>query len=92
MKKSDILGAMRTFAEIKKRFFWHDNIEAVKKFIRASEKCQLAKQFGNMRSSIEEMKSIPICDLFYRVAMDTVGPLPKTIIGNKYVLIAINHY
>jgi hypothetical protein len=45
-----------------------------------------------MRSGIEEMKNIPICDLFYCVAMDIVWPLPKTIIGNKYVIIAIDHY
>jgi len=45
-----------------------------------------------MKFDIEEMKSIPICNLFYHVAMDIVGPLPETIDGNKYVLVAINHY
>ncbi len=38
------------------------------------------------------MKSIPIYDLFYRVALDTAGPLPKTESGNKYILVAIDHY
>jgi transposase InsO family protein len=85
-------GEMRTLVEVKKRFFWHDKIEFIKKFIKTCEKCQLAKQSGNMRSSIEEMKSIPICNLFYCVAMDTFGPLPETINGNKYVLVAIDHY
>jgi len=77
---------------VKKRFFWHDRIEAVKKFISACDKCQLAKQFGNMRSGIEEMKNIPICDLFYHVALDTVRPLLETTNGNKYVLVVIDHY
>jgi hypothetical protein len=45
-----------------------------------------------MKFGIEEMKSIPICDLFYRVAMDITGPLLKTTNGNKYVLVAIDHY
>ncbi len=45
-----------------------------------------------MKFDIEEMKNIPICDLFYRVAMDTIGPLLETIDGNKYVLVAIDHY
>ncbi len=31
-------GAMWTFAEVKKRFFWHDRIE-VKKFISVCDKC-----------------------------------------------------
>jgi hypothetical protein len=32
-------GAMRTFTEVKKRFFWHDRIVAVKKFISVCDKC-----------------------------------------------------
>ncbi len=45
-----------------------------------------------MRFEDEEMKSIPICELFYKVALDTVGPLPKTKLGNKYILVHIDHY
>jgi hypothetical protein len=32
-------GEMQTFAEVKKRFFWHDRTKFVKKFIRTCEKC-----------------------------------------------------
>jgi hypothetical protein len=45
-----------------------------------------------MRFGIKEMKSIPLCDLFYRVALDTNGPLQETTNGNKYVLVVIDHY
>jgi len=45
-----------------------------------------------MRSGDEHLKSIPVCDLFYRVALDTAGPLPETDSGNKYILVAIEHY
>ncbi len=83
---------MRTLVEVKKRFFWHDKIESIKKFIKICEKCQLAKQSRNMRFGIEKMKNILVCDLFYHVAMDIVGPLPKTLNGNKYVLVVIDHY
>jgi hypothetical protein len=38
------------------------------------------------------MKSIPICNLFNRVAMDITGPLLEIINGNKYVFITIDHY
>jgi hypothetical protein len=47
---------------------------------------------GSIRSEDEELKNTPICDLFHRVAMDTAGPLPETKSGNKYILVAINHY
>jgi hypothetical protein len=38
------------------------------------------------------MKNISMCDLFYKVALDIVGPFPKIENGNKYILVAINHY
>jgi hypothetical protein len=47
---------------------------------------------GNIRSGDEQLKSIPVCDLFHRVALDTAGPLPETKSGNRYILVAIDHY
>jgi transposase-like protein len=38
------------------------------------------------------MKNIPIFDLFYKVALDTARPLLETKDGNRYALVAINHY
>jgi hypothetical protein len=47
---------------------------------------------GSVRSKDEEMKSIHVCELFYRVALDTAGPLPETKSRNKYILVAVDHY
>jgi hypothetical protein len=52
----------------------------------------MVKRMGGIRSEDEELKSIPICDLFYRVAMDTARPLFETKLGNRYILVAIDHY
>ncbi len=82
----------KTLAEVKKRCFWHDETKLVRMVVRQCQHCQLAKSLGNIRFGIEEMKSIPICDLFYRVALDIAGPLPKTKNGNGYVSVAIDHY
>jgi 2-hydroxy-3-keto-5-methylthiopentenyl-1-phosphate phosphatase len=38
------------------------------------------------------IKKISICDLFYMVVFDTIGPLMAIRTSNKYVLIAIDHY
>jgi hypothetical protein len=40
----------------------------------------------------EKMKIIPVCELFYRVVLDTTGPLPETKSRNKYILVAVDHY
>jgi len=47
---------------------------------------------GSIRSGDEQLKSIPVCDLFHQVALDTVRPLPEIKSGNKYILVAIDHY
>jgi len=38
------------------------------------------------------MKNIHVYDLFYKVALDIARPLPETKNGNRYALVAINHY
>jgi hypothetical protein len=47
---------------------------------------------GSIKLNVEDLKYIPICDLFYRIALDIIGPLRKTNKGNKYILFAIDHY
>ncbi len=60
--------------------------------VRSCQQCQLVRSERSIRSGDEQLKSIPICDLFYRVALDTTGPLPETKSRNKYILVAIDHY
>jgi hypothetical protein len=85
-------GEERTLAEICRRYFWHNRIEDVKTIVKVCQQCQMVRRMGSIRFEDEKLKSIPICDLFHRVAMDTVGPLPETKSGNKYILVAIDHY
>jgi len=54
--------------------------------------CQMVRRVGNMRLENEEMKNIHVYELFYRVALDIARPLPNTKLGNKYILVAIDHY
>jgi hypothetical protein len=50
------------------------------------------KSVGSVHFGDEELKTIPICDLFHRIAMDTTGPLLETKSSNRYILVAIDHY
>jgi hypothetical protein len=85
-------GKQRLLVEICRRYFWHYCTEDVKSVVRSCQQCQLVKSEGSIRSRDERLKSIHVCDLFYKVAMDTTGPLPETKAGNKYILVAIDHY
>ncbi len=85
-------GEQRTLAEIRRRYFWHNQTEDVRMVVKRCQQCQLVRSVGSIRSGDEQLKCIPICDLFHRVALDTAGPLPKTKSGMKYILVAIDHY
>jgi len=85
-------GEERTLTEVCKRYFWHHQIGDVKTVVKTCQRCQMVRRLGSVRSENEEMRSIPVCDLFHRVAMDTARPLPITKSGNRYLLVAIDHY
>ncbi len=85
-------GEQKTLTEICQRYFWNNRTECVKAVVKTCRQCQLVKSEGSIRSGNERLKSIPICDLFYRIALDTAGPLLETKACNKYILVAINHY
>ncbi len=82
----------RTLVEICKRYFWHNMTEDVKTVVKMCQQCQMVRKMGSICFEDEELKNIPIYDLFYRVAMDTARRLPETKSGNKYILMAIDHY
>jgi len=86
------VGEERTLAEVCRRYFWHNRTKNVKAIVRFCQQCQLVKRIGSMRFEDEELKSIPVYDLFHRVVMDTAGPLPETKARNRYLLVAIDHY
>jgi len=70
----------------------HNRTEEVKAMVRGCQQCQLVRSSRSIRSGDEQLKTIPVCDLFHRVALDITGPLAETKSGNKYILVAIDHY
>lgn len=53
---------------------------------------QLVKRTNSIKTNLEDFKSIPIWDQFHQIALDIIEPLPETHNGNKYILVAIEHY
>jgi hypothetical protein len=52
----------------------------------------MIKDIGSLKFKQKELENIPIIYLFFKIAMDMVGSLPKIALGNEYVLLAINQY
>ncbi len=85
-------GERKTLAEITKCYFWHKRIEKVKDVVQSCKQCQLVKRMSSIKFEREELKNISIWDQFYKMALDTVKPLLETYNGNRYILVAIDHY
>ncbi len=60
--------------------------------VKACKECQMVKCTRSIKYDVEDLKNIPIYDLYYRVELDIVGPFLETQNGNKYILVAIDHY
>ncbi len=60
--------------------------------VKACKECQMVKCTISIRYDVEDLNNNLICDLFYRVELDIVGPFLETQNGNKYIPVAIDRY
>lgn len=79
------LGVRKTYDRILRHFFWPGLKRDVSRYCRSCHMCQLA---GKPNQTVPApLYPVPVvCDLFERVLVDCVGPLPRTKAGNKFLL------
>ena len=83
------LGVEKTYERILARFYWPGIKRAVEDFCRACHECQLVAPKPHYRNPLIPM---PIIDVpFERLAMDIVGPLPKSARGHRYILVIMDY-
>ena len=79
------LGTNKTRGRILKCYYWPGVFRQVADYCKTCEVCQKSQRRRHLRQA--EMISMPLIELpFQRIAMDVVGPLPRSRSGNKYIL------
>ena len=79
------LGTNKTKGRILKCYYWPGVFRQVADYCKTCEVCQKSQRQRRLRQA--EMISMPLIDLpFQHIAMDVVGPLPRSRSGNKYIL------
>lgn len=79
------LGKEKTAQRILRRFYWPTLFRDVTEYVKSCTLCQRTSVHGKLSSPLVPL---PIMgEPFQRIAMDIVGPLPKTRRGNEYVLV-----
>lgn len=83
------LGKKKTTSRIQQRFYWPTIHRDVADFCRSCEVCQ---KFRRQQKTKAPMMPLPvIAEPFQRIAMDIVGPLPRSRSGNRYVLVVCDY-
>jgi transposase InsO family protein len=80
------LGVSKTYNKILNHFYWPKMRRDVAKFCQSCHTCQMVGK-PNQKIPKACLQPIPAIDEpFSRVIVDCVGPLPKTKLGNQYLL------
>ena len=84
------LGITRTTKELRRRFYWPGLQNDVRTWCRWCITCAKRKpSHGRHRATLkQEAATAPM----ERIAIDILGPLPKTISGNEYVMVACDYF
>ena len=83
------LGKEKTRERILRRFYWPSLNKDVELYCRSCRVCQKSTQ-----SRVKKAPMVPlpvIEEPFSRIAMDIVGPLPKSSSGNRYILVLCDY-
>ena len=82
-------GVQKTIDEFKQRFYWNHLAKDVHDWCMKCPNCNRNKTTKSNRAS---MQPIYTGEPFEPVAMDIIGPLPRTERGNCYILTVVDHF
>ena len=83
------MGKRKTIDRIMQRFYWPTLYRDVAAWCRTCEKCQKHSPIRNLRAPLVPLPVIE--EPFTRIAMDVVGPLPRSSSGHKYILVVCDY-
>lgn len=82
------LGREKTAQRILRRFYWPMLFHDIKQYCQTCEKCQL---HGGCKTRAPMFLLLTIGEPFKRIALDVVGPLPRTGWGNHFILVVSDY-
>ncbi|GFY22569.1 retrovirus-related Pol polyprotein from transposon 412 [Trichonephila clavipes] len=82
------LGVTKTKDRILRHFFWPNVYRDVEEFVKTCDSCQ---RVGKPRDKAKApLKLVPIIsEVFYKINIDAVGPLPVSTKQNRYLITSI---
>ena len=84
------LGVKKTLSKVRQRYFWCGLRSDVEKWCRSCGKCCAKK--APTKKWKASMQKYNVGAPFERVALDMLGPFPKSDKGNKYLLVVGDYF
>ena len=84
------LGVKKTLQRVKERFYWPGCTKDVKDWCRACDHC--ASNERPTHKPQAPLKTYNVGAPLERIALDSLGPLPDSDLGNKYILIIGDYF
>ena len=84
------LGIKKTLSKVNNRFFWHKMRSDVENWCKSCDVCASRKM--PQKKPKAPMQQYNVGAPLERVAVDILGPLPKTKKGNKYILVVGDYF
>jgi Integrase zinc binding domain/Integrase core domain len=86
---TDHLGQNNTYHQLSRTFYWPGMKMDCYEFVRTCPTCQ-KRQKRSGHAPLQPIKKVP--NPFYQVGIDVMGPMPTTSTGNRYIVLAIDHF
>ena len=83
------LGKHKTLSRIQQRFHWPGMFRQVKEHCKSCEQCQKSSPRGTAKAPLVPL--LVMEEPFKRIAMDIVGPLPRSRSGKRFVLVICDY-
>ena len=79
------LGPQKTYAKIRTRYYWRNMFRDIDRWCKSCVDCAVKKSLRNRHRA--PLLPIPVENGFDRVAVDCLGPFPRSNAGNRYVVV-----
>ena len=83
-------GIERTYEAIRMKYFWPSLFKDTKVYCQTCEPCQRTKRYIHPRKA--ELQPLPVGDVFSRVHMDLLGPLPVSEQKYRYIFLVCDSF
>eukprot|EP00873_Tetraselmis_striata_P035939 jgi/Tetstr1/456203/TSEL_042971.t1 len=84
------LGRDHTYQVLARHFVWPGMHKYVGAMVKQCRACDRVKASFNQKH--DRLKPMPLFGLFYRLSVDSAGPLTTSSEGHKYVIVIVEHF